>query len=252
MNNVGLHTGKARYYQKFRPFYSHEAIEYLADRYSLKNKIVADMGSGTGILAQQLSAFSTKILAVEPNADMYKVCMESISDYKNITVIQSTAENSCINDFSVDFITVGTAFHWFNVHDFFVECKRILRHGGGVAVLTNSTGSNNYIDSVKMRKLCDKIDIKFADELYKPLASLRPIYDFFADVHFEFRKFANELCLTREQFIGRYLSMHYAPEEHSKRDLFILGLEEIFDDCSEGSFVHIANATTVFSGILKK
>ena len=61
-------TGKADLYDKYRPSYPRELIDWLYDK--TKAETVADIGAGTGKFTLCLTAKPWKITAVEPNDDM--------------------------------------------------------------------------------------------------------------------------------------------------------------------------------------
>jgi ubiquinone/menaquinone biosynthesis C-methylase UbiE len=53
------------------------------------------------------------------------------------TVIDGTAEAIPLPDRSVDIVTVAQAFHWFRFEEALAEIARVLRPGGGLAILFN-------------------------------------------------------------------------------------------------------------------
>ena len=64
-------AGKADFYRKYRGGYAPEAIEAVVRLGGLTGReVVADLGSGTGILTQQLLPHVGLIYAVEPADDM--------------------------------------------------------------------------------------------------------------------------------------------------------------------------------------
>ena len=67
---INKFTGKAKDYVKFRPTYPHEFINYLIKDLKIKDKVVADIGSGTGKLTELIVDKVKTIYAVEPNKDM--------------------------------------------------------------------------------------------------------------------------------------------------------------------------------------
>ena len=64
-------SGKADLYSKFRPSYSNEYINYLLSENHLSmGSVIADIGSGTGILTKLLLEKKLTVFAIEPNDDM--------------------------------------------------------------------------------------------------------------------------------------------------------------------------------------
>lgn len=65
---------KGAIYSKARPGYPDEMFLRLTESGLIsKSTVVADIGSGTGIFAEQLGGHVGKVFAVEPNDDMRKV-----------------------------------------------------------------------------------------------------------------------------------------------------------------------------------
>jgi ubiquinone/menaquinone biosynthesis C-methylase UbiE len=54
------------------------------------------------------------VIAVEPNREMREKLAELLSHFSNLTTINGTAENTTLQDNSVDMIVAGQAFHWFD------------------------------------------------------------------------------------------------------------------------------------------
>ena len=70
-------------YAKYRPSYPQAFIEYLYSDVGInKDSIIADIGSGTGILTKQLLEVGNKVLAVEPSDGMRLVAEV---DLKNLS-----------------------------------------------------------------------------------------------------------------------------------------------------------------------
>jgi SAM-dependent methyltransferase len=249
MNNTHLHDGKAVFYDEYRPAYSELSLKYIVNTYNLGSETVADVGCGTGIFTRELSPLVKFIYAVEPNADMRNVCNEKSRSFANIAVIDGAAENTTLEDQSVDFITVATAFHWFDFEKFRQECRRILRPGGLVSLIINSPGSRNPIDVYAIRNLCQNLGLNFFDDLYNPLVGLKLYYEFFADGKFDFQKFKNDLNLNRDEFIGRNLSMHHAPKEKDTQyQAYVDGLNRIFDEMQADDRIIVHNDTIMAIG----
>ena len=74
-----------------------------------------------------------------------------------VEVLPGSAEAIPLPDASVDTITVGQAFHWFRPGEALVEMHRVLRPGGGFALLWNDWDDddpllhalNDVVDSVR-------------------------------------------------------------------------------------------------------
>jgi SAM-dependent methyltransferase len=91
---------------------------------------IVDLAAGTGKLTRLLLPFGD-VVAVEPVAEM-RAHLASIAP-----AVGATAESLPLRDGSVDALTVGQAFHWFDAPVALTEIARVLRPGGRLALLWN-------------------------------------------------------------------------------------------------------------------
>jgi ubiquinone/menaquinone biosynthesis C-methylase UbiE len=119
-------------YERSRPEYAPDALAWIAQRLRLDR--VLDLGAGTGKLTRQLMALGADVVAVEPGDEMRAVLARSVP---GVDVRAGSAEEIPLEDASVDAITVAQAFHWFRVNEALREMHRVLRPGGGFALLWN-------------------------------------------------------------------------------------------------------------------
>ena len=89
-----------------------------------------DLAAGTGKLTVDLVARGASVVAVEPVPEMR-------AKLEGVKALDGTAEAIPLDDASVDVITVGQAFHWFDAPAALAECARVLRPGGLLAMLWN-------------------------------------------------------------------------------------------------------------------
>lgn len=94
---------------------------------------VLDLGAGTGKLTRALLAGGYDVVAVEPLASMRELLAERLGPHR---VLDGTAEQIPLVDGSVAAVTVADAFHWFDQPAALAEIRRVLRTGGGLAVVT--------------------------------------------------------------------------------------------------------------------
>lgn len=89
---------------------------------------VLDLGAGTGKLTRLLVATGADVVAVEPDPGM-RASLPGALD--------GSAEAIPLPDRSVDAVTVAQAFHWFDAPAALGEIDRVLRPGGGLALVWN-------------------------------------------------------------------------------------------------------------------
>ncbi len=112
-------------YVKSRPRYPEPVLAYLQQTtdFSPADQ-VADVGSGTGILAELFLKNGNRVYGVEPNAEMRSAAEAALAGYANFFSVAGKAEASGLATKSVDLVTAGQAFHWFDAEKARVEFRR--------------------------------------------------------------------------------------------------------------------------------
>lgn len=137
-NNENRFTKTVVNYEAYRPHYPQEVLEVLINECSLKNSdIIADIGSGTGILSELLLSNGNIVYGVEPNSAMRQVAETKFQKNSRFHSINGSAENTTLESHSIDLITAGTAFHWFDPLEAKIEFKRVLNKKGWVLLVWN-------------------------------------------------------------------------------------------------------------------
>jgi SAM-dependent methyltransferase len=128
-------------YERARPGYPPEAMAWITERLDLREgRTVLDLGAGTGKLTRALLTTGARVIAVEPGDEM-RAQLEQAAP--RAEALRGAAEEIPLPDDSVDAITVGQAFHWFRHDEAIPELHRVLRPGGGVALVWNSRDPDN-------------------------------------------------------------------------------------------------------------
>ncbi len=98
--------------------------------------ITADVGAGTGKLTENLVELGFKGFAVEPNDAMrsegVKLCGNS-----SFVWSKGSAEKTLLPDSCVDWVLMGSSFHWTDSKSALKEFHRILKPGGFFVALWN-------------------------------------------------------------------------------------------------------------------
>lgn len=128
--------GVAEQYERARPEYADEAVDWLVEELRLKpGSRVLDLAAGTGKLTRQLVRRGLDVIAVEPSDEMRAVLERAVPEAE---ALAGTAEKIPLRYAWVDAVTVGQAFHWFDQEAALAEMNRVVRHdGGGIALLWN-------------------------------------------------------------------------------------------------------------------
>lgn len=131
-------SSKVTDYVASRPDYPELLFEQLRAAGNLQTgSVVADVGSGTGLLTRGLLQQGYQVVAVEPNASMRRASDAWLSEFPNYRSVEGCAESIPLEPLSIDLITAAQAFHWFQPEQAKAECLRVLCPEGKVALIWN-------------------------------------------------------------------------------------------------------------------
>jgi SAM-dependent methyltransferase len=206
----GLSFGRsAGDYERGRPPWPEEALARAIAELGLgAGATVVDVAAGTGKLTRQLVGRFGRVVAVEPDGEMRSVLGRAVPDADSRA---GAAEALPLPDASVDAVFVAEAFHWFEGRAALNEFARVLRPGGGLALLWNQWEASAF-DPPLPPAAVDRFR-----EIYERAGRPGgPKYleggwrDAFADGPFEQlrqAKFDRDLVLDRGQAISFWLSV---------------------------------------------
>jgi SAM-dependent methyltransferase len=126
----------AEAYERGRPSYPEAAVGLLASVLPMgRGATVVDLGAGTGKWSRSLVGPAARVVAVEPVEAMRSALRRAAP---GVVVVGAAAEAVPLAAGSVDTVTAAQAFHWFDRGAALTEAARVLRPGGGLALLWNS------------------------------------------------------------------------------------------------------------------
>src|ERR1019366_8204811 len=112
---TGRFSSRVDDYVRYRPSYPSGIVTLLQLHCGLTPvSVVADIGSGTGLLAELFLKFGCVVFCVEPNIQMRIAGEHMLRGFGNFHSVDGRAENTGLGDASVDLAVSGQAFHWFD------------------------------------------------------------------------------------------------------------------------------------------
>ncbi len=238
-------------YVRYRPGYPAELLPLLQKWCGLRPEhAIADIGSGTGLLSKLFLDFGNRVYGVEPNAEMRSAGEELLRTYKNFTSIAGSAEATTLLSDSVDFVTAGQAFHWFQLPAAREEFHRILKAQGIAVIIWNE----RLLDETPFLRDYEALLLRFGTDYSKVSESYpRPeqMLEFFSPNEFTSHALPNFQEFDFEGLSGRLRSSSYAPPPgHAQFDPMMQELRRIFDAHHQGGVVRMDYRTRVYAGKL--
>ncbi len=243
-------------YVKYRPGYPPDVLKLLRTECGLTPRwVIADIGSGTGILTRIFLEHGNRVFGVEPNREMREAGERLLAGHSGFVSIAGTGEATTLPDHGVDLITAGQAAHWFDLRQSRAEFLRILRPGGWAALIWNQrrsaqppcgTGSTPFMTDYDRFVYTFGIAYEAVNH-----ANLGPadFQAFFGPHGYRLSSFVNEQVFDFEALRGRVLSSSYMPEPgHPSFEPMAAALQALFDAHQANGEVRFEYDTDVFYG----
>jgi SAM-dependent methyltransferase len=233
-------SSRVENYGKYRPGYPQEIIATLQVECGLTpTSVVADIGSGTGFLAELFLKNGNPVFAVEPNQEMREASVRLLRAWAGFRSVDGRAEATNLAGRSIDFVVSGQAFHWFDLRKARSEFLRILKPAGWVMVVWNE----REIASTAFLKAYEEMLQRYVADY--PRLVHKQAYDvgisgFFGSDGFVARTFKYRQEFDFDGVKGRMLSSSYTPDVGHPNHVPLLGeLSRIFK-------AHVANGRVTF------
>ena len=139
MNRFYESTKIVQNYLKYRPIYPNEIPDCVIEFYRKHNpnkmeiELMLDVGCGSGQTANLFQCHCNKIIACDISEEQIKQARLQ-NKYDHVQFVVEQAENTEMDDNSVDLLVAGTSIHWFDRPSFFQEAKRVLKPSGCIAI----------------------------------------------------------------------------------------------------------------------
>lgn len=130
MDSVRRFDNRVDDYVASRPGYPAAVVEVLMQQGGLPaGARIADVGCGTGKLAEIFLAAGHTVVGVEPNDTMRDAAKASLGEQRGFSCLAGTAEATGLPDAPVSAVIAGQAFHWFKPKATRTGFRRILEPG---------------------------------------------------------------------------------------------------------------------------
>jgi len=237
-------------YIKYRPSYPAEVIQVLIKECGMTEKsIIADIGSGTGILSKLLLEQRSTVYGIEPNQAMRNAAEKYLKEYPNFISINGAAEATRLKDCSVNIITAATAFHWFNAEKSRVEFKRILKTSGWLMLVWNVRDTES-----KIMRDYENLILRYGKDYRNSKAKefdTTATENFFKPYKMKTASFKNMQQFDWEGLKGRQLSAsHSLREGDTEYDDMLKELKIIFERYQKNGKVEFLYNTKLYYGQL--
>ena len=239
-------------YVRYRPSYPPQILALLEKECGItEESVIADVGAGTGILTRLFLKNGNAVFAVEPNANMREAADRLLGGNRRYMGVNGRAEFTRLRSESVDLVTAGQAFHWFDAPTARQEFVRILKPGGCVALIWNdrridgSPFARAYEEFLELHG-ADYAEVKHRD------GESRAVAGFFKPAVYRTGLFDNFQKLDFDGLLGRLLSCSYIPQKgHPGFPTMLTGLRQLFGEYQANGSVTILYHTRVYHGQLK-
>src|SRR6516225_5397289 len=251
MRSTERFSSRAEHYRRYRPGYPPAAIDVLAARCGLTyGAVVADVGSGTGILSEQLLERGARVIGIEPNDAMRAAAEARLAAEPRFRSVAATAEATTLPQESVDLWVAAQAFHWFDAPRAHAEALRVLRAGGFAALLWNERPPEPGAFLMEYEALLQRHAAEYTTIAARRVdeESMRA----FLGGTMQVARFPNQQTLDYAGLEGRLLSSSYVPAPgHPEHEPMLAGLRALFDRHSQDGQIVYPYETRVYYAQLK-
>jgi SAM-dependent methyltransferase len=222
-------SGLADLYARHRPGYPDEAIDLIVEYCRLGGETpLVDVGCGTGIASRIFAARGVPVLGIEPNDEM-RARAEAEPPPPGGSpprYLSGRSEATGLPDGCAAAVLAAQAFQWFDAPAALAEFHRILRPGGGVALLANERDESDPATAAYGRVLLTGPDARAVEaprsRAGEPLLA-SPLFTDGRRVQLRHRQELDE-----EGLVGRAFSVSYAPREPAAAAAFAGSLRVVF------------------------
>lgn len=246
-------SNRVKNYVLYRPAYPFGVLDVLTSKAGLvSGSVVADIGSGTGILTRLFLDNGNEVFAVEPNREMRMAAEEDLAGRSGFHSVDGQAEATGLEPASVDFVTAGQAFHWFEREGARTEFARILTPRGWVVLIWNHRLAETSRFARDYEELLLTYGTDYREVGHRNVVTSGELATFFGHDRFFFERLPNQQVFDWPGLRGRLLSSSYVPAPGAPRHEAMLdALEALFRRHQQDGTVRFEYATEIYLGRLQ-
>jgi SAM-dependent methyltransferase len=250
-NSKQRFSDRAADYARYRPSYPREVLDVLHKWCKLQSHhVVADIGSGTGLLSKLFLDHGNRVFGVEPNPEMRAAGEEFLKTYNRFTSVAGSAEATTLPSDSMDFVAAGQAFHWFDLSPARNEFQRILKPEGRVIIIWNE----RLLDDTAFLREYEALLRHFGTDysrVHETYPRPEQMLAFFGPNEFTSHSVPNFQQFDFDGLSGRLRSSSYAPAPgHPQFAAMMQELQRVFAAHQKNGMVRLEYRTHIYTGKL--
>lgn len=252
--SVRRFSSRAGEYARHRPSYPTAALDKLETvGYLELGTSVADVGSGTGIFAEQLIGRGCEVWAVEPNGAMRTIAETSLGDRHQFHSVAGDAADIPLDDDSVELVSAAQAFHWFEPDAAREEFLRISQPPHRVALLWNIRDPHGSAFMEALEDVLDEYGVDYGHVVGNYHEQVEQMEPFFGgsegDGAYHHRTFDHVQPLDLQGLIGLITSFSYMPRSGADGfEASIEALRALHEEYADDGSVEIVYDTQLYFG----
>jgi SAM-dependent methyltransferase len=133
---MGRFATTAELYEQYRPPYSAEFFQAVAQRLTLSRQhALIDLGTGPGLLALGFAPYAGRVVGVDPEPEMLAAARAAAARAgADVTFVEGRAEDLPEGIGGFDVVTIGRALHWMDHNALGPLFARLIASDGAIVV----------------------------------------------------------------------------------------------------------------------
>ena len=238
-------------YVQFRPHYPIEIIDLLSAKCDLTpESVIADIGSGTGLLAKLFLENGNPVIGIEPNKEMREAGEQYLAEFGRFTSMDGTAEATRLPAHAMDIAIAGQAFHWFDHANARTEFIRILKPEGFAVLVWNVRRIEASPFLRAYETLVSTFGVNYEEINHLNAQAQSVLSPFFGGEYFTAR-LDNVQRFDFDGLLGRIHSSSYMPtRDQANYAPMAKRAKEIFDAHQQNGRVTFEYDTVIYYGLM--